>query len=114
MPLLFSYGMLQYEDVQIATFGRKLGGEQDALAGFELSRVKIEDPEIAARLGRTHHADVVRVRDDAARVPGVVFEVTDAELARADRFEAEFAYERVLAPLASGRETWVYVHRESR
>jgi hypothetical protein len=112
MPLLFSYGSLQYEDVQLATFGRRLGGERDALVGFELSSVGIEDPEVAARLGQTHHANVVRVAN-ASQVSGVVFEVTDAEMARADLYEAEFAYVRVLAPLASGRETWVYLHRDS-
>jgi hypothetical protein len=111
MPLLFSYGSLQDEDVQRATFGRALGGARDALLGFELSRVTIDDPAVAARLGRTHHANVVRASEQG-RVPGVVFEVTEAELAHADAYEAEFAYVRVLAPLVSGQETWVYVHRD--
>jgi len=112
MPLLFSYGSLQHEDVQLGTFGRRLGAERDALVGFELSSVRIEDADVVARLGRTHHANVVRAAA-ASQVSGVVFEVTDAEIALADSYEAEFAYVRVLAPLASGRETWVYVHSES-
>ena len=33
--LLFSYGTLQLEAVQLATFGRKLAGTADGLPGFE-------------------------------------------------------------------------------
>jgi hypothetical protein len=33
MPLLFSYGTLQQEGVQRATFGRLLKGSADALVG---------------------------------------------------------------------------------
>ncbi len=35
MPLLFSYGTLQQEDVQLSTFGRLLQGQRDELLGFE-------------------------------------------------------------------------------
>ena len=110
MPLLFSYGTLQHEDVQLSTFGRKLAGEKDLLLGFEPSLVKILDPQVAARLGRTHHDNVTPTGDEWSNVQGTVFDVSDDELAKADRFEAEFAYERVSAALASGKEAWVYVH----
>jgi hypothetical protein len=108
--LLFSYGTLQHEDVQVSTFGRKLAGEKDLLLGYEPSLVKIPDPQVAARLGRTHHDNVTPTGDDWSSVQGTVFEVTDDELARADRFEAEFAYQRINGALASGKEAWVYVH----
>jgi hypothetical protein len=110
MPLLFSYGTLQQEEVQVSTFGRKLNGEKDLLLGFEPSLVKIADAGIAARLGRTHHDNVTPTGDDWSNVQGTVFEVTDDELAKADRFEAEFAYQRINGALASGKEAWVYVH----
>jgi len=42
-------------------------------------------------------------------VSGTVFEITDAELADADTYEARAAYTRVSVTLASGREAWVYV-----
>jgi hypothetical protein len=32
--LLFSYGTLQYKDVQVATFGRELTGREDSLPGY--------------------------------------------------------------------------------
>jgi hypothetical protein len=37
-------------------------------------------------------------------------ELTENELARADEYEAEYGYRRVLVQLKSGREGWVYVH----
>ncbi len=109
MPLLFSYGTLQQEDVQLSTFGRKLDGEKDLLLGYEPSLVKISDAAVAQRLGKTHHDNVTATGDDWSTVQGTVFDVTDDELAMADRFEAEFAYERVRAELASGKEAWVYL-----
>lgn len=110
MPLLFSYGTLQLPEIQTATFGRELAGHKDELVGFEPALVKITDPEIIARLQKTHHNNVMKSADAKSRVAGTAFEVTETELAQADIYEAEFDYIRVLAPLASGRETWVYVH----
>jgi gamma-glutamylcyclotransferase (GGCT)/AIG2-like uncharacterized protein YtfP len=110
MPRLFSYGSLQHEEVQISTFGRKLDGEKDLLIGYEPSLVKIPDPEVAKRLQKLHHDNVTRTGDDWSSVQGTVFDVTDAELAKADTFEAQYSYRRINVPLASGSEAWVYVH----
>ncbi len=115
MPLLFSYGTLQQEGVQLATFGRRLHGERDELPGFERSLVPIADPALAAAGGRTHHDNVVSNDLAASRVPGTVFEITDAELAAADRYEEAASYHRIPATLASGRSAWLYVSaRHSR
>jgi hypothetical protein len=111
MPLLFSYGSLQQEETQISTFGRKLDGEKDLLVGYEPSLVKIADPDVAARLKKTHHDNVQKTDDDWSNVQGTVFDVTDAELALADTFEAQYLYKRVTVPLASGKDAWVYVHQ---
>jgi len=58
MPLLFSYGTLQQEDVQLSTFGRLLEGQRDELLGFEQSLVRIEDPQVVTASGKTHPANV--------------------------------------------------------
>jgi gamma-glutamylcyclotransferase (GGCT)/AIG2-like uncharacterized protein YtfP len=108
MPLLFSYGTLQQEDVQLATFGRLLRGQKDQLVGFEQAMVRIEDPQVVAASGKTHHPIVKPNGRDDSRVSGTVFEISDAELANADRYEVA-AYKRVAATLASGKEAWVYV-----
>jgi gamma-glutamylcyclotransferase (GGCT)/AIG2-like uncharacterized protein YtfP len=108
MPKLFSYGTLQQEDVQRATFGRRLTGASDALVGFSQSMMAIDDPEVVRTSGKTHHPIVAYTGKREDRVAGAVFEITEAELAHADAYEVA-AYVRVKAPLASGAEAWVYV-----
>lgn len=112
MPLLFSYGTLQQEDVQLSTFGRRLNGQRDELLRFEQSLVRIDDPLVVAAVGKTHHANVAFNGNEESSVPGKVFEITDAELASVDEYEATFLYQRVAVMLASGRQAWVYVHRQ--
>jgi gamma-glutamylcyclotransferase (GGCT)/AIG2-like uncharacterized protein YtfP len=110
MERLFSYGTLQQENVQIATFSRLLKGAPDALVGFKQELVEITDPGVLAKSGKRFHPIVRRSGDDSDRVVGTVFEITGAELAAADAYEVS-DYERVLAPLASGSTAWVYVKR---
>src|SRR6266853_4723553 len=113
MPLLFSYGTLQQESVQLSTFGRLLEGQRDELLGFEQSLVRIEDPQVVATSGKTHHANVTFNGRNDTRVSGTVFDVTDAELAAADQYERLAAYKRIAAMLASGKQAWVYVDARS-
>jgi hypothetical protein len=113
MPLLFSYGTLQQEDVQLSTFGRRLAGQRDELPKFEPSFVTIDDPHVVATTGKTHHANAAFNGNGDSRVSGIVFEITDAELASVDEYEVAFLYTRVAAMLASGRQAWVYVHSGS-
>ena len=113
MPLLFSYGTLQQDGVQLSTFGRLLHGQRDELPGFEQSLVTIEDPLVVATGGKTHHANVTFNGRSDSRVRGTAFEITDAELAAADRYEQLADYTRVAAVLASGNQAWVYVHARS-
>jgi gamma-glutamylcyclotransferase (GGCT)/AIG2-like uncharacterized protein YtfP len=113
MPLLFSYGTLQQENVQLSTFGRLLQGQRDELLGFEQSLVRIEDPQVVAASGKTHYANVAFSGRNDTRVSGTVFDITDAELAAADQYERIAAYKRVAAMLASGKQAWVYVDARS-
>lgn len=108
MELLFSYGTLQQENVQLATFGRRLTGTPDKLLQYEQSLVAIDDPEVVATSGKTHHPIVKHTGNPADTVLGTVFEVTPSELASADAYEVD-AYKRVRADLGSGRQAWVYV-----
>ena len=110
MPWIFSYGTLQQESVQRSIFGRRLNATPDELPGFELAEAKIDDPEMAAKLGKTHNANAILSTNPASRVPGMVLEVTDDELAKTDAYEAPHAYKRIAVTLVSGREAWVYVH----
>jgi hypothetical protein len=107
MPLLFSYGTLQQEAVQMSTFGRLLPGEPDELIGFEQSLLKIEDPQFVAASGRAHHFIIKFNGRNDSRVKGKALEISDGELAKADRYEPA-GYKRISTVLASGRQAWVY------
>jgi gamma-glutamylcyclotransferase (GGCT)/AIG2-like uncharacterized protein YtfP len=112
MPLLFSYGTLQQDAVQMSLFGRLLQGQADALIGFEQSLLKVEDPQFVAKSGKTHHFIVRFNGRDDSRVNGTVLEVSDLELAKADQYEPA-AYKRIFARLASGKQAWVYADTRS-
>lgn len=105
---LFSYGTLQLEAVQLATFGRKLHGAPDALPGYARSMVAITDPDVVATSGAAEHPIVKFSGAAADSVAGTVFTITTAELESADRYEVA-AYKRVAVTLASGLSAWVYV-----
>jgi gamma-glutamylcyclotransferase (GGCT)/AIG2-like uncharacterized protein YtfP len=105
---LFSYGTLQLEHVQLATFGRKLEGRRDSLPGYRLGQLEIRDPAVVATSGKTHHpiiAPTGRAEDDVA---GLVLAITPAELAQADVYEVS-DYKRERVTLASGLAAWAYV-----
>ncbi len=104
---LFSYGTLQQDEVQQASFGRLLNGSADALVGWKQEMVEITDPDVLAKSGKRFHPIVMPGGADD-RVPGTVFEITSEELAAADRYEVA-DYKRVAAKLASGLTAWVYV-----
>jgi gamma-glutamylcyclotransferase (GGCT)/AIG2-like uncharacterized protein YtfP len=107
MPLLFSYGTLQVEAVQRATFGRLLVGQPDELVGFEQSLIRIKDQQTIALSGKADHVIVKFNGRSDSRVRGTVFEITANELAKADRYEVA-EYRRISVTLASGKKAWVY------
>jgi len=110
MPLLFSYGTLQETSTQLATFGRVLKGQPDALPNFERVALTIDDPRFVALSGRALHTNARHTGDPASSIPGTVLEVTNSELAKADEYERLANYKRILVPLASARSAWVYVY----
>jgi hypothetical protein len=103
---LFSYGTLQQENVQLATFGRLLEGRPDALAGFALAPIHITDPRVIAVSGAAIHHIARRTGDPADLVPGILFAITPAELAAADAYEVD--YGRIEVSLTSGETAFVY------
>ncbi|AIF48020.1 gamma-glutamylcyclotransferase family protein [Dyella japonica] len=106
--LLFSYGTLQLERVQLESFGRLLEGEEDAMPGFRRTMVEITDPEVLRKSGERFHPIVAPSGDPADEVAGKVFQVTAAELAAADLYEVA-DYKRVAVRLKSGKQAWVYI-----
>jgi hypothetical protein len=109
---VFSYGTLQLQSVQIATFGRKLGGQLDRLPGYRLDQLKIEDAGVVATSGKTHHPIIAPTGRAEDGVEGAVFALTPAELAQADVYEVK-EYRRERVTLASGLQAWAYVDARS-
>jgi hypothetical protein len=111
VPRIFSYGSLQKESVQLATYGRVLHGDPDELSDWVRTSIDVPKSHKAAAAGITHYANVERAPGSGSRVAGIVFDLTDAELAAADAYELDADYVRVLADLGSGQSAWVYVSR---
>ena len=106
--MLFSYGTLQLDPVQMATFSRLLTGRYDALHGFELVPLNIEDQTVVSLSGKATHTMARHTGRPSDIVPGTVFEVTKEELHNADAYEVA-AVKRVALTLQSGVRAWAYV-----
>lgn len=109
---LFAYGTLQTEAVQLSLFGRRLDGTADALVGYRLRIVRIEDQEFVAASGTADHRNLEFTGDPSDLIEGTVFTVTRAEIEQADAYEPA-GYKRVLVQLRSGRNAWVYLQQPS-
>ena len=105
---LFSYGTLQLEAVQFATFGRRLEGRDDTMPGWRSEHLEITDPDVLATSGERFHPVVVPSENADDEVEGKVFVITPEELSHADAYEVS-DYERVEVGLKSGLRAWVYV-----
>jgi hypothetical protein len=64
---LFSYGTLQLESVQMASFGRLLHGRRDAMPHYRKDMIEITDPDVIRTSGAQFHP-VVSPSDDPASV----------------------------------------------
>ena len=110
--LLFAYGTLQTEAVQMSLFRRRLNGAADALPQYRLRIVRIDDQDFVAASGTADHRDLEFTGDPADLVEGTVFTVTRSEIEQADAYEPA-GYKRVLVQLRSGRNAWVYLQQLS-
>ena len=86
----------------------ELAGQHDAMLGYSKSWVEITDPEVLVTSGKTHHPIVAPTTENGHSVEGMVFQITEKELAAADAYEVS-DYKRVSVALASGLTAWVYV-----
>ena len=97
--LLFSYGKLQYKDVQIATFSRELSGREDLLPGYVRT---------ITEAGGVLYFDIEPSFNLEDAVSGTLFEITEQDLAAAERYEKERQYHRISVTLRSGVQAWAY------
>lgn len=105
---LFSYGTLQQREVQLANYGRELEGKADALIGYRLGEVEIEDPGVISVSGKAVHTIAHLSSDPGDRISGMVYQLTKQELEASDAYETD-AYVRAEVTLESGCRAFVYL-----
>ena len=105
---LFSYGTPQEENVRRSLFGRPLASQPDALVGYRLRMIRIEDAHFVALSGAEMHRTLEHTGASSDRVEGCALALTREGLAVTDDYEPA-GYERTLVTLASGSEAWLYV-----
>ncbi|HEX7366533.1 MAG TPA: gamma-glutamylcyclotransferase family protein [Pelobium sp.] len=110
MPLLFSYGTLQKEQVQLETFGRLLKGKSDSLPGYKLDLLEITDAEVLRKSGQKFHPIIRYSGNLNDEVGGVLFELTEEEILAADKYEVA-DYKRIETRFASGKLGFIYVEK---
>lgn len=109
MPiLLFSYGTLQKEKVQLELFGRLLSGQKDVLPGYKLESIEIKDQTTLILSEQQFHLIAFKSNNKNDKIEGTVFEITHEELLKADEYEVK-DYKRINEVLESGKQAWVYV-----
>jgi len=96
--VLFSYGSLQQQEVQLSLYKRVLKGNKDQLKGFKLTEELLYD----------QYPIIIETKDNTDLISGFVFEITLEELKFTDDYEGEH-YRRIQVKLESGREAWCYV-----
>ena len=107
MELLFSYGTLQQESVQLAIFGRKLSGSMDSLPGYTVGQLRITDKRVLKQSGKEFHPILQYSGNPNDEVTGTVLSLSAEEIIIADDYEVE-DYQRVKAKLKSGKSCWIY------
>ena len=114
MPLIFSYGTLQEESVQLATFGRVVNAVPDSLVGYERVPLTFTDPALIASSGKALHANIEYRGGNDVKVTGTCLTVTEGELSTCDGYERLARYKRQLVSLESGKQAWVYAFAGAR
>jgi gamma-glutamylcyclotransferase (GGCT)/AIG2-like uncharacterized protein YtfP len=108
MMYLFSYGTLQQPEVQRANYGRELRGTPDTLTGYALAPLAITVPHVIEVSGKAVHTIARATGNPSDHIAGMVFELSEAELAATDAYEVD-TYARIEARLESRRTAWIYV-----
>jgi hypothetical protein len=107
---LFSYGTLRQPEVQEEVFGRRLQSHEDVLRGFTVETVRILDEAVVAVSGSAEHP-ILRRGAAEDRIEGLALAINDEDIAKADAYETA-DYRRISVLLASGRRSFVYIHRD--
>lgn len=111
--LLFSYGTLQLENVQLKNYGRILNGEPAKLQGYKVKKLQITDSNVLEKSRLEYHPIALKSESEKDFIEGMIFEITDAELIETDMYEVS-QYQRILETFESGEKAWVYVGKNQK
>ena len=103
MEQIFSYGTLRSKEIQMKVLNKILTGTPDQIIGY-----KIKDLQIEEEFGMEDYFVATPSENPSDTIDGIVFNVTNADLAKADLFESN-AYKRTLITLKSGITAWIYL-----
>jgi Gamma-glutamyl cyclotransferase, AIG2-like len=108
MELLFSYGTLQEEPVQLRTYGRILTGTKDVLEGYIFDWITVHDKAFLATGADPRQRTLVQTGNISDQIEGTVFPISEEELHKTDSYEP-VNYKRKKVTLRSGSRAWVYM-----
>lgn len=100
--LVFTYGTLQDEEVQLGVFSRLLNGTMDTLANYRIATQKVAD----------RYPTLEHTNNQKDEITGKIYTLSPEELEKADSYEGA-AYERIEITLVSGRKAWAYKAKNS-
>lgn len=112
MEKLFSYGTLQYPQVQLDTFGRLLEGQPATLTGYVIGEVEIADEAVLKSSGQRFHPALIKTSKQSDIVNGTIYLITEQELAQADAYEVD-DYQRIAETFQCNNQAWLYVAKNS-
>src|SRR4051812_40861622 len=107
IELLFSYGTLQQQKVQLELFGRILKGSKDVLNGYTVDLIEIHDEDFLSTGENNQQKIAIPTGNENDRIEGIAFEVTPEELLLADQYEPP-EYRRIKVVLESQTSSWLY------
>ncbi len=108
--LLFSYGTLQMEKVQMSTYGRLLSGKSARVNGYRLEMLNITNKDVIETSGLAQHPVAVKTGLKNDFIDGTCFELTGEELYKTDIYENS-DYLRESTSMDSGESVWIYVKK---
>ncbi|MBD3629817.1 MAG: gamma-glutamylcyclotransferase [Cyclobacterium sp.] len=108
--LLFSYGTLGSEKVQLENYGRIVKGKRDTLAGYRLDKIQITESSVLAKSQLEYQPIAIKSENKTDFIEGLLFEITESELVITDHYEVS-QYHRIRETVGSGKKAWIYVEK---
>lgn len=107
--LLFSYDLLNSEEIQRQLYGRELQGKADTLSGYTLKNSSILNGAVMNKeTSPAYSGCAIKSKDPNDKIKGKVFEITGEELVKTDRHLVEH-YDKIRATTDTGAEVWLYI-----